>query len=79
MVPRALRALGAVPLARRYGVNVAVLLTLLLMAMQDNIQFRVIDPDFHYMMMELFKYGAPSNGLYGALPSLPRPSFASVE
>eukprot|EP00873_Tetraselmis_striata_P017327 jgi/Tetstr1/437591/TSEL_026262.t1 len=32
---------------------------------RDNIQFRVIDPDFHYMMMELFKYGAPSNGLYG--------------
>eukprot|EP00951_Prasinocladus_malaysianus_P012977 scaffold97554_cov37-Prasinocladus_malaysianus.AAC.1 len=33
----------------------------------DSVRFRIIDPEFHYRMMNLFTYGAPSNGFYGKL------------
>jgi len=34
---------------------------------KDFTLFRILNPDFHYLVMELFTYGAPSNGFYGTV------------
>jgi len=34
---------------------------------KDYTVVRMVDPEFHYLVMQMFSYGAPSNGFYGTV------------